>query len=60
MRLRSLVITLVGSNQNNYFENATTFNKRLLKTRVAMHLKNLFYGFVFTFDMDFKWIFKAD
>jgi hypothetical protein len=31
-------ITLVGSNQGNYFENATTCSKRMLKTRVATQL----------------------
>ncbi len=35
--------SLVGSNQSNYFENATACNKRTLKTRVAMQLvKNRF------------------
>ncbi len=29
------VITLVGSNQRNYFENATACSKRTLKTTVA-------------------------
>jgi len=33
------VITLVGSNQGNFFENATTCSKRMLKTRVATQLK---------------------
>jgi len=33
------VITLVGSNQRNYFENATTFSKRTLKTTVATQLR---------------------
>jgi hypothetical protein len=31
-------ITLVGSNQSNYFENATAFSKRMLKTTVATQL----------------------
>jgi hypothetical protein len=31
-------ITLVGSNQGNYFENATSFSKRMLKTTVATQL----------------------
>jgi len=33
------VITLVGSNQGNYFENATSCGKRTLKTRVVTQLK---------------------
>ena len=33
------VITLVGSNQGNYFENANACSKRTLKTRVATRLK---------------------
>jgi len=33
------LITLVGSNQGNFFENATTCRKRMLKTRVATQLK---------------------
>jgi len=33
------VITLVGSNQRNYLENATTCSKRTLKTTVATQLK---------------------
>ncbi len=32
-------ITLVGSNQGNYFENATACSKRTLKTTVATQLK---------------------
>jgi len=32
------VITLIGSNLGNYFENATKCNKRMLKTRVATKL----------------------
>jgi len=32
-------ITLVGSNQGNYFQNATGCNKRTLKTTVATQLK---------------------
>jgi len=32
-------ITLVGSNQGNYFENATAYSKRTLKTTVAAELK---------------------
>jgi len=32
------VITLVGSNQCNYIENATAFSKRTLKTTVATQL----------------------
>jgi len=35
-------ITLVGSNQGNYCENATAFSKRTLKTTVATQLKLLF------------------
>ncbi len=31
-------ITLVGSNQGNYFENATACSKRMLKTTVATQL----------------------
>jgi hypothetical protein len=31
-------ITSVGSNQGNYFENATAFNERTLKTTVATQL----------------------
>jgi hypothetical protein len=31
-------ITLVGSNQGNYFENATACSKRTLKTTVATRL----------------------
>ncbi len=31
-------ITLVGSNQGNYFENATACSKRTLKTTVATQL----------------------
>jgi len=34
-----LIITLVGSNQSNYFENATACMKRTIKTRVATHFK---------------------
>jgi len=34
MQLRK-VITLVGSNQGHYFENATACSKRTLKTTVA-------------------------
>jgi len=33
------VITLVGSNQRNYSENATACSKRTLKTTVATQLK---------------------
>jgi len=33
------VITLIGSNQGNYFENATTCSRRMRKTLVAMQLK---------------------
>jgi len=33
------VITLVGSNQGNYFENATTCSKRMRKMLVATQLK---------------------
>jgi len=33
------VITLIGSNQGNYFENAIACSKRTLKTTVAMQLK---------------------
>jgi len=32
-------IALVGSNQGNYFENATVWTKRTLKTTVATQLK---------------------
>jgi len=32
------VITLVGSNQHNYFENVTACSKRTLKTTVATQL----------------------
>jgi hypothetical protein len=35
-------ITLVGSNQGNYFENATACSKRMLKTTVATELKSAF------------------
>ncbi len=31
-------ITLVGSNQHNYFENANAYSKRTLKTTVATQL----------------------
>jgi len=34
-------ITLVGSNQGNYFENATACSKRTLKTTVATQLKEI-------------------
>jgi len=33
------VITLVGSNQGNYFENATACSIRTLKTTVATQLR---------------------
>jgi len=33
------VITLVGSNRGNYFENATACSKRTLKTTVIIQLK---------------------
>jgi len=33
------VITLVGSNQSNFFETATACSKRTLKMRVATQLK---------------------
>jgi len=36
------VITLVGSNQCNFFENATACSKRTLKTTVATQLKHTF------------------
>ncbi len=36
------VMTLVGSNQGNYFENATACSKRMLKTTVATQLKCLY------------------
>ncbi len=36
-----LLITLVGSIQCNYFENATTCSKRTLKTTVATQLKEI-------------------
>ncbi len=32
------VITLIGSNQHNYFENANACSERTLKTTVATHL----------------------
>jgi hypothetical protein len=32
------VFTLIGSNQGNYFENATTYSKRMRKTLVATQL----------------------
>jgi len=35
------VITLIGSNQGNFFENATTCSKRMRKTLVATQLKEL-------------------
>jgi len=38
MRLRFQIITVVGSNQGNYFENATACSKCMLKTTVATHL----------------------
>jgi len=38
-------ITLVGSNQGNYFENATTCSKRTLKTTVATQLKSYLNNF---------------
>jgi len=38
MRLRFKVITLVVSSQRNFFENATTYSKRTLKTTVATQL----------------------
>jgi len=34
-------ITLVGSNQGNYFENASACSKRMRKTTVAMQLKDI-------------------
>ena len=34
-------ITLIGSNQRKYFENAHASSKRTLKTRVATRLKGL-------------------
>jgi hypothetical protein len=36
---KSTEITLVGSYQGNYFENATACSKRTLKTTVATQLK---------------------
>jgi len=33
------VITLIGSNKGNYFENATACSKRMRKTLVATQLK---------------------
>jgi len=39
MQLPLKVITLIGSNQGNYFENATACSKRMLKTRVAAQLQ---------------------
>jgi len=38
---------LVGSNQGNYFENATTCSKRTLKTTVATQLKRRFFFIIF-------------
>jgi len=38
MQLRFKVITLVGSNQGNYFKNATVCSKRTLKPHVATQL----------------------
>jgi len=35
------VITLIGTNQDNYFENATSCSKRMRKTLVATQLKNI-------------------
>jgi len=39
------VITLVWSNQRNFFENATTCSKRMRKTLVATQLKGTFRTF---------------
>jgi hypothetical protein len=36
------VTTLIGSNQGNYFENATTCSERMRKTLVATQLKDRF------------------
>jgi hypothetical protein len=41
MRLLQAVALLVGSNQNNYFENATACSKLTLKTTVATQLKGI-------------------
>jgi len=38
MQLHFQVITLIGSNQGNYFENATACSKRTLKTIVTTQL----------------------
>jgi len=38
-------ITLVGSNQGNYFENATTCSKHMLKTRVTTQFKSLYSAY---------------
>jgi len=38
MQLLFKIITLVGSNQGNFFENAATCSKRMLKTLVATQL----------------------
>jgi len=35
---KNLSLTLVGSNELNYFENATTLSKRTLKMTVAAQL----------------------
>jgi len=35
-------ITLVGSNQGNFFDNATACSKRTLKTTVSTQLKSYF------------------
>ncbi len=40
-------ITLVGSKQGNYFENATACSKRTLKTTVATQLKRHYYRTIF-------------
>jgi hypothetical protein len=41
-------ITLVGSNQGNYFENATACSKRTLKTIVAIIFRKQNHGFILT------------
>jgi len=45
MWLRFKEITLVGSNQGNFFENATACSKRKLKTTVATQLYALHQWF---------------
>jgi len=47
-------ITLVGSNQGNFFENSTACSKRKLKTTVATQL----YEHAFSFKLERKDPFK--